>query len=147
MTTLNTLEKILYTADVTVTGGRKDGTAKSSDEQLDIKIGSPKELGGNGKSGSNPEQLFAAGYAACFVGAMRVVAQKMKLALPEDLSINAKVNLGPVGQAFGISAELNVHLPNMDKATAEKLVEVAHTVCPYSNATRGNIEVVLTVSV
>lgn len=147
MTTENLLEKVLYTADVTVTGGRKDGTAKSTDNQLDVKIGSPVQLGGDGKSGTNPEQLFAAGYAACFIGAMRVVAQKIQLTLPEDLSIDAKVNLGPVRQAFGISAELNVYLPNMDKAKAEKLVEVAHTVCPYSNATRGNIEVVLTVRV
>lgn len=141
------LEKILYTADVTVSGSRTNGHAKSSDDQLDIKIGSPAELGGSGKNGSNPEQLFGAGYAACFLGAMNVVAQKMRIKLPEGSNINAKVNLGPLGQGFGISAELNVHLPEMELESAQQLVDSAHQVCPYSNATRNNIDVKLNVSV
>lgn len=141
------LDKKLYTATVTVTGGRENGTAKSSDGQLDIAIGSPSELGGDGQSGTNPEQLFAAGYAACFIGAMGVVAERMGITLPDDLSIESQIGLGTVGQAYGIEAELHVKLPNMDQATAEKLVHTAHEVCPYSNATRGNIEVNLSVSV
>lgn len=142
-----TLDKKLYTAAVTVTGGRENGTAQSADGQLDIRLGRPTELGGDGQSGTNPEQLFAAGYAACFIGAMGVVAQRMKVELPADLSIDSKVGLGTVGEAYGIDAELHVHLPNMAKETAEQLVETAHQVCPYSNATRGNIAVTLHVSV
>lgn len=141
------LDKKLYTAEVTVTGGRENGTAKSNDEQLDIRLGRPTALGGDGKSGTNPEQLFAAGYAACFIGAMGVVAQGMKIQLPEDLHIDSKVGLGAVGEAYGIDAELHVHLPGMEQAVAEQLVNTAHQVCPYSNATRGNIDVNITVSV
>ncbi len=141
------LEKKLYTAEVRVTGGREDGTAKSNDKQLDIRIGSPKELGGDGNSGTNPEQLFAAGYAACFIGAMRVVAGRMKVGLPENLHIDSKVSLGVVGEAYGIDAELHVSLPGMEQDIAEQLVEASHQVCPYSNATRGNIDVSLEVSV
>lgn len=141
------LDKKLYTTDVTVTGGRENGFAKSADEQLAVSIGKPVELGGDGKSGTNPEQLFAAGYAACFIGAMSVVAQRQGLSLPDDLSINSKVILGAVGQGFGIAAELHVNLPGMDQATADTLVNTAHQVCPYSNATRGNIEVILTATV
>lgn len=142
-----TLEKILYSAEVLVTGGRENGNAQSSDQQLNLKLGTPKALGGTGVDGTNPEQLFGAGYAACFIGAMNVVAQKMKLTLPEDLSVQAKVHLGSVAQGFGIGAELNVHLPNMPQATAEQLVQSAHQVCPYSNATRNNIDVTLAVRV
>lgn len=104
-------------------------------------------MGGSGKNGSNPEQLFAAGYAACFLGAMNVVAQKMRIKLPEGSNINAKVSLGPLGQGFGISAELKVHLPEMELESAQQLVDSAHQVCPYSNATRNNIDVKLNVSV
>ncbi len=141
------LEKTLYSAEVTVTGGRENGHASASDGQLNLKLGTPKALGGTGLDGTNPEQLFAAGYAACFIGAMKVVAQKMKLILPEDLSIDAKVHLGPVGQGFGIAAELSVNLPKMAQETAEQLVQSAHMVCPYSNATRNNIDVKLSVHV
>lgn len=141
------LEKVLYTAEVNVSGGRENGVAQSNDEQLNIKLGQPKALGGDGVSGTNPEQLFAAGYAACFIGAMRVVAARENIELPADLSIDSKVSLGPVGQAYGIAAELVVNLPNMEQAVAENLVNVAHQVCPYSNATRGNIDVALSVIV
>lgn len=141
------LEKTLYTADVTVTGGRSNGTATSNDKQLDIHLGSPKELGGTGEHGTNPEQLFAAGYAACLIGAMKVVAQRMSLNLPKDTSINSKVHLGSLGEAFGISAELHINLPELEQDTAQQLVDAAHKVCPYSNATRGNIDVVLSVTV
>ncbi len=141
------LDKKLYTAEVRVTGGRENGTAKSNDEQLDLRIGSPKELGGDGNSGTNPEQLFAAGYAACFIGAMRVVAGRMKVNIPEDLHIDSKVSLGVVGEAYGIDAALHVTLPGMEQGVAEQLVEASHQVCPYSNATRGNIDVSLEVSV
>lgn len=140
------LEKVLYTAEVKVSGGRENGAAVSNDEQLNIKLGQPKALGGDGV-GTNPEQLFAAGYAACFIGAMRVVATREKIELPSDLSIDSKVSLGPVGQGYGIAAELVVNLPNMEQAVAENLVNVAHQVCPYSNATRGNIDVALSVVV
>lgn len=139
-----TLEKTLYTAHATATGGR-EGSAKTSDDKLDVQLSTPKELGGAGGDGTNPEQLFAAGYAACFIGALKVVAGGAKIKLPDDVSIASRVNIGPVGAGFGISAELNVSLPGIDKDTAQTLVEKAHEVCPYSNATRGNIDVVLNV--
>jgi len=138
------LDKVLYTAHATSTGGR-EGTSKSSDGVLDLKLTTPKELGGNGATGTNPEQLFAAGYSACFIGAMKFVAGQQKIALPADTSINASVGIGPIPAGFGIQVALAVHVPGMDKAQAEKLVQAAHGVCPYSNATRGNIEVALSV--
>ena len=133
------LDKVLYTARTHTTGGR-DGAASSDDARLDISLSSP---GGAGK-GTNPEQLFAAGYSACFIGAMKAVAARQKLTLPQDLSVDGEVDLGPVGQAFGIAVRLTIHLPGMDKAQAQQLVDAAHQVCPYSNATRGNIDVTLT---
>ena len=138
------LDKVLYTAHATSTGGR-EGTSKSSDGVLDLKLTTPKELGGNGATGTNPEQLFAAGYSACFIGAMKFVAGQQKIALPADTSINASVGIGPIPAGFGIQVALAVHIPGMDKAQAEKLVQAAHGVCPYSTATRGNIEVELSV--
>ena len=138
------LDKVLYTAHATSTGGR-EGTSKSSDNVLDLKLTTPKELGGDSGPGTNPEQLFAAGYSACFIGAMKAVAAKQKIALPADTSINASVGIGPIPAGFGIQVALAVHIPGMDKAQAEKLVQAAHGVCPYSNATRGNIEVELSV--
>ena len=138
------LDKVLYTAHATSTGGR-EGTSKSSDNVLDLKLTTPKELGGNGATGTNPEQLFAAGYSACFIGAMKFVAGQQKIALPADTSIDASVGIGPIPAGFGIQVALAVHIPGMDKAQAEKLVQAAHGVCPYSNATRGNIEVALSV--
>jgi Ohr subfamily peroxiredoxin len=139
------IEKVLYTARATSTGGR-EGTSKSSDGVLDLKLTTPKELGGNGAVGTNPEQLFAAGYSACFIGAMKVVAGKMKLALPADTSITADVGIGPIPAGFGIQVAMTISIPGMERATAEKLVQAAHGVCPYSNATRGNIDVTLTVA-
>ena len=138
------IEKALYTATATATGGRA-GTAKSSDGVLDLALTTPKELGGNGATGTNPEQLFAAGYSACFIGAMKFVAMQQKVALPADTSISADVGIGPIPQGFGIQVALHVKIPGMDKAAAQKLVEAAHQVCPYSNATRGNVEVSLEV--
>jgi len=138
------LDKVLYTAHATSTGGR-EGTSKSSDGVLELKLTTPKELGGNGAVGTNPEQLFAAGYSACFIGAMKFVAGAQKIALPADTSIKADVGIGPIPAGFGIQVALNVTIPGMERAAAEKLVQAAHGVCPYSNATRGNIEVTLTV--
>ncbi len=137
-------EKILYTAHATSTGGR-DGTSKSDDGVLDVKLTVPKGLGGGGAAGTNPEQLFAAGYSACFIGAMKHVAMLQKIALPAETSITADVGIGPIPQGFGIEVALHVKIPGMDKAAAQKLVETAHQVCPYSNATRGNIEVTLNI--
>jgi osmotically inducible protein OsmC len=138
------LEKVLYTARATSTGGR-EGTSKSDDGVLDLKLTTPKGLGGNGATGTNPEQLFAAGYSACFIGAMKHVALMQKVALPADTSIAADVGIGPIPQGFGIQVALHVHIPGMDKDAAKKIVDAAHQVCPYSNATRGNVEVTLDV--
>ncbi len=139
------LDKVIYTAKAQTTGGR-DGRATSSDEKLDVKLASPKEMGGDG-NGTNPEQLFAAGYSACFMGALKVVAGREKAKLPEDASIDGEVGIGPMGEAFGIQATLTIRLPGMDKSQAQDLVDKAHQVCPYSNATRGNIDVTLNVEV
>ena len=134
------LEKVLYTAKAHTTGGR-DGVSRTDDGRLDIKLSSP----GTSGTGTNPEQLFAAGYAACFIGALKAVAGMQKLTLPADLAIDSSVDLGKVGQAYGISAQLNVSLPGMERSAAQKLVDAAHQVCPYSNATRGNIDVTVNV--
>ena len=136
----------LYTAHAHVTGGR-DGAAKTDDGKLDVKLSPPKELGGNG-AGTNPEQLFAAGYAACFIGAMRLVAGNEKIAVPQGLAIDADVSLGKDAQDnFRLGVVFNIALPGMDKAAAEALVAKAHEVCPYSRATRGNIDVTFHVNV
>ena len=139
------LEKVLYTAHATSTGGR-DGTSKTDDGALEVRLSTPKGLGGAGGAGTNPEQLFAAGYSACFIGALKVVAARAKVALPADTKIDASVGIGPIPNGFGIQAALKVHLPGIDRAQAEQLVHAAHQVCPYSNATRGNIEVDLQVA-
>lgn len=141
-----TVDKILYEAEATATGGR-DGHVKSSDNALDVKLSTPKELGGAGGDGSNPEQLFAAGYSACFIGAMKVVAGRQKVKLPDDHKVTGQVGIGPSGDAFGIAVTLNVHLPGLEQEKADDLVAGAHQVCPYSNATRGNIDVTFNVSV
>jgi osmotically inducible protein OsmC len=141
---VNKLEKVVYRAEATSTGGR-DGRTQSSDNKLEAKLAVPPEMGGNG-DGTNPEQLFAAGYSACFVGAMRFVAGKDKVTLPADTRITGKVGIGPIPQGFGIEVELVITVPGMDRAAATALVEKAHQVCPYSNATRGNIEVKLTIA-
>ncbi len=139
------IEKVLYTAHATSTGGRA-GTSKSSDGVLDLTLTTPKELGGNGAVGTNPEQLFAAGYSACFIGAMKHVAMMQKIALPADTSIAASVGIGQIPAGFGIQVAMTVTIPGMERAVAEKIVAAAHQVCPYSNATRGNIDVTLTVA-
>ena len=135
------LDKVLYTARAHTTGGR-DGASRTDDGRLDVQLSSP----GTSGQGTNPEQLFAAGYSACFIGAMKAVAGQQKIALPQDLSIDVEVDLGPIPNAYGIAVRMTVHLPGMDKAAAEKLVHDADLVCPYSNATRGNIDKTLTVA-
>jgi lipoyl-dependent peroxiredoxin len=134
---------IVYKAKATATGGR-DGSAKSDDGILDVKLAKPKEMGGNGQ-GTNPEQLFAAGYSGCFLGAMGFVAGQEKKKLPPDTSITGEVGIGPTDGGFAIDVELSISIPGWDKAEAEELVQKAHQVCPYSNATRGNIDVRLKV--
>jgi len=137
--------QILYTANATATGGR-DGRATSDDEKLNVQLSTPKELGGVGGEGTNPEQMFAAGYSACFIGAMKFVAAAEKITLPATTSVNGLVGIGPNGKGgFGLQVTLNVSIPGMDRSAAEALVHKAHEVCPYSNATRGNIEVTLAV--
>jgi osmotically inducible protein OsmC len=132
--------QILYTAQATATGGR-DGRATSSDKHLDVKLSTPKELGGAGGEGTNPEQMFAAGYSACFLSAMKFVAMHTKVGLPADASVSAEIGIGPNDKGgFGLAAELKVSLPGMDAEAAQALVNKAHEVCPYSNATRGNID-------
>jgi Ohr subfamily peroxiredoxin len=138
------IEKVLYRASATSTGGR-DGKSTSSDGLLDVKLAPPKELGGAGGA-TNPEQLFAAGYSACFLGAMKHVASTEKVQIPADASVQAEVGIGQIPGGFGIEAALTINLPGMDRTAAEALVEKAHQVCPYSNATRGNIDVTLTVA-
>jgi Ohr subfamily peroxiredoxin len=139
----NKIDKVLYQAHAKSTGGR-DGTSRTSDGQIDLKLAVPKEMGGVG-NGVNPEQLFAAGYSACFIGAMKFVAGQEKIAIPADTSIEATVGIGQIPQGFGIEVQLAVTVPGMDRAAAQALVDKAHKVCPYSNATRGNIEVTITV--
>lgn len=136
---------VIYTAKAVVSGGR-DGSARTEDGQLELKMAVPKQMGGKG-DGTNPEELFAAGYAACFIGALKVVAAHAKQKLPDNLRIESQVGLGKVGAGYGINAALVVFLPGMDEALAQQLVNQAHQVCPYSNATRGNIDVALSVHV
>ncbi|HZP67667.1 MAG TPA: organic hydroperoxide resistance protein [Rudaea sp.] len=138
------LEKVLYTAHATATGGR-DGRARSSDGRIDVVLKPPKEMGGTGE-GVNPEQLFAAGYAACFIGAIKFVAGQEKVQVPADTSIESSVGIGPIPQGFGIQVALKVSMPGVDRAVAQSLIEKAHKVCPYSNATRGNIDVALSLA-
>jgi lipoyl-dependent peroxiredoxin len=138
------IEKVLYRAEARAEGGR-DGHAFTPDHVLDVKLATPKELGGPGGSATNPEQLFAAGYSACFLSAIKHVALREKIVLPSDTSVAASVGLGQIPQGFGIEVDLRVRLPGMEQVKAQALVEKAHAVCPYSNATRGNIQVRLVV--
>ena len=138
------VEKVIYKAHAKSTGGR-DGTTRSADGLLDVKLSVPKEMGGGG-GGVNPEQLFAAGYSACFIGAMKFVAGQEKVTLPADTSIDATVGIGQIPAGFGIEVQLLVKIPGMERAAAQAIVDKAHQVCPYSNATRGNIEVTITVA-
>ncbi|WP_445362770.1 organic hydroperoxide resistance protein [Microbulbifer sp. ANSA003] len=136
----------VYTAVATANGGR-DGEAQSSDGKLSVKLSIPKELGGSGGDGTNPEQLFAAGYSACFIGALKFVAGKEKVKVPEETTVRAEVGIGPQGKGFGLDIDLYIDLPGLDQATAEKIANTAHEeVCPYSNATRGNVDVRLHIS-
>jgi osmotically inducible protein OsmC len=137
-------EKILYEAEVTATGGR-DGKASSTDGLLDVSLSVPKSLGGPGGAGTNPEQLFAAGYAACFLGAVKLVARTRKITPSSEPTVTAKVGMGPVAVGYALTVELMVALPGLEKSLAEDVVAGAHERCPYSNATRGNIDVKLTV--
>ena len=140
------LEKIIYTAHATATGGR-EGTAKTDDGKLSLKLDTPIEMGGKG-DGTNPEQMFAVGYAACFIGALKYAAKAQKVSLPADTSISADVAFGtrPNGaKGFNIEVAMAISIPGLDKDKAEALVNEAHQVCPYSNATRGNVDVALTV--
>ncbi|HEV2609497.1 MAG TPA: organic hydroperoxide resistance protein [Noviherbaspirillum sp.] len=133
--------QILYTAQATATGGR-DGRAVTNDKHLDVKLNTPKELGGAGGDGTNPEQLFAAGYSACFMSALKFVALHTKVNLPADAAVTAEVGIGPNDKGgFALAAELKVSLPGLDPAAAQALVAKAHEVCPYSNATRNNVDV------
>ena len=140
------IDKILYAATATATGGR-EGRARSSDRVLDVQLSTPRELGGAGGPGTNPEQLFAAGYSACFLGALKFVAGKQKVALPADTTVTGKVGgIGVIPAGFGIEAELTIAAPGVPRDTLQALVDQAHTVCPYSNATRGNIDVSLLIA-
>ena len=135
---MSKLEKVLYTAKTHTTGGR-DGASRSSDGRLDVKLSSPGTAG----SGTNPEQLFAAGWSACFIGAMGVAASKMKVTLPADRAVDAEVDLGMTDGGYLLRARLNVSLPGLDRDVAQSIVEAAHQICPYSKATRGNIDVAI----
>ena len=139
------IDKILYAATATATGGR-EGRARSSDRVLDVQLSTPRELGGAGGPGTNPEQLFAAGYSACFLGALKFVAGKQKVALPADTTVTGKVGIGAIPAGFGIEAELTIAAPGVPRDTLQALVDQAHTVCPYSSATRGNITVSLLIA-
>jgi Ohr subfamily peroxiredoxin len=136
-------DKILYEAEVKATGGR-EGRAESTDGKFAVSLTIPKGLGGPGGDGTNPEQLFAAGYAACFLGAFKLVARQRKIALPEDTTITARVGIGPVTMGYGLAVELTAQVPGFERPQVEELLAAAHERCPYSNATRGNIEVTLT---
>lgn len=135
---MTTIEKVLYTGKTHTTGGR-DGAARSSDAQLDVKLSPP----GSAHAGTNPEQLFAAGWSACFIGAMGLAAGKRKLRLPAETAVDAEVDLGATGDAYFLQARLNISLPGLEPEVARTLVEEAHQTCPYSKATRGNINVEL----
>ena len=139
--------KVLYTAHGSATGGR-EGQAATDTGNVKLVLNTPKELGGGGGEGTNPEQLFAMGYSACFLGALKFVAGKEKVKVPEDARVSADIGIGPRddGQGFGITAKLTVSVPGLDKAVVEDLVQKAHVVCPYSHATKGNIPVELTVA-
>lgn len=137
---------VLYTTEATATGGRT-GSARTADGAFEVRLVTPKELGGPGGSGNNPEQLFAAGYSACFLGAIKFVAGQKKVKIAENSTVTATVGIGPRddGQGFGLDVALAIDLPGLDRETAEAIVQQAHIVCPYSHATRGSLDVRLTV--
>jgi lipoyl-dependent peroxiredoxin len=135
---MNQPEKVLYTGKTHTTGGR-DGAARSSDGRLDVRLSGP----GSAAPGTNPEQMLAAGWSACFIGAMGLAAQKMKVALPKDTAVDAEIDLAVTDGAYFLQARLNVSVPGIDAEVAQALVDAAHQTCPYSKATRGNIDVVV----
>jgi lipoyl-dependent peroxiredoxin len=138
--------KVIYRTSATATGGR-DGSATSDDGSVNVKLVVPKEMGGPGGVGANPEKLFAAGYSACFLGAMKAVSGQQGVRVPADATVTAEIGFGPRAEGgYGITADLTISMPGVDRADAEKLVHAAHAVCPYSNATRGNVDVGLTVA-
>ncbi|WPU96124.1 organic hydroperoxide resistance protein [Mucilaginibacter sabulilitoris] len=137
-TNINEVEKVLYTANVHTTGGR-EGAAQSSDDRLNINLSSP----GSSRPGTNPEQLFAAGWSACFIGAMGIAAAQLKLRLPADLAVDAEVDLANTTDQYFLQARLNVSLPGVDREVAKSLIEAAHQTCPYSKLTHGNINVAI----
>ena len=142
------IKSAVYTAHAHTTGGRAGGTSKTDDGRLEVNLDTPKAMGGNDGPGTNPEQLFAAGYSACFLGALKAVARGEKVQLPDETTIDASVSFGEnaKGPGVAIAVELKITVPGFDKAEAEALVEKAHQICPYSNATRGNVDVTLTVA-
>jgi len=133
------IEKVIYTAETHTSGGREGGVSRSSDGRLDVKLSRPGAPG----AGTNPEQLFAAGWSACFISAMRIAAGRMKVALPADLAIDAEVDVGTTRDAYALAARLNISLPGMEREVGERLIEATDRLCPYSNATRGNIDVTI----
>lgn len=141
-----TIKSALYTAHAHTTGGRT-GTSKTDDGRLEVTLDTPKAMGGNDGAGTNPEQLFAVGYSACFLGALKAVARGEKVKIPDEATIDADVSFGEnaKGPGFAIAVELKVTIPGFERAQAEDLVHKAHQICPYSNATRGNVDVTLTV--
>lgn len=139
---MTTIEKVLYTGKTRTTGGGRDGASRSPDGRLDILLSSPGSSGG----GTNPEQLLAAGWSACFLGAIRKAAQAADIALPADLGVDAEIDLGMTGPEYLLQARINVSLPGVAREVAQSLVETAHRICPYSKATRGNIAVTLQVA-
>lgn len=137
---------VIYRTSATATGGR-DGAARSDDGSVDVRLVVPKEMGGPGGEGANPEKLFGAGYAACFLGAMKAVSGKVGVKVPADATVKAEIGFGPRAEGgYGITADLTATLPGVDRADAQRLMEAAHAACPYSNATRGNLDVGLTVA-
>jgi lipoyl-dependent peroxiredoxin len=137
--------KALYTAHATASGGGREGNAATSDKILDVRLTTPKELGGAGATGTNPEQLFATGYSACFLGALKFVASQSKITLPPDSTVEASVGIGKRddGEGFGLVVELKAHLPGLPREQADDLVRRADILCPYSHAIRGNVQVTL----
>ncbi len=138
------IEKVLYRGKAKSNGGR-DGRSATSDGGVEVKLTTPKEMGGSGGAGTNPEQLFAMGYSACFLGALKFVASQQKIKLPDETNIHGDVGIGAIPGGFGVEVELKITVPGLDQQLVHGLVEKAHLVCPYSNATRGNIQVTLTV--
>jgi osmotically inducible protein OsmC len=136
---------VKYKTSATAIGGR-DGRTRTEDGKIDLQLAVPNELGGPGGEGTNPEQLFAAGYAACFLGAIKVAGQQVKVRIPSEAAVTATVGIGarPEG-GFGITVELGIHLPDVDQTQAQQVVDLAHQICPYSNATRNNVDVSMNV--